>query len=177
MATRKRAQRGWCKCLWRRRCLSKKEGKVKNRKENTLQGEFARQTSGGWKGVLEMVQEWFYKKGNRTDPRRLRTSFKNKFCQAHHRYDKTPKTPICRFCGDSPETVWHIVSGWRKFAQRENRNGEVEITWDMTIFADKRPKETRPDIIVVHKGTQEWTLIYIAVLKDQNIFVTEEKNV
>ena len=47
----------------------------------------------------------FYKKGNRTDPRRLRTSFRNKFCQAQHRYDKTSKTRICRFCGDSTETV------------------------------------------------------------------------
>ena len=35
----------------------KKEGKVKNREEKALHGEFARQTSGGWRGVLEMVQE------------------------------------------------------------------------------------------------------------------------
>ena len=89
----------------------KKEVKVMNRKKKALHGEFAQQTSGSWKGVLEMVQKWFYKKGNRTDPRRLRTSFKNKFCQAQHRYDKTSKTRICRFCGDSTETVWHIVSG------------------------------------------------------------------
>ena len=47
----------------------------------------------------------------------------------------------------------------------------------MTIFKDKRLKQTRPDITVVHKGRQEWTLIYITVLKDQNIFITEEKKV
>ena len=41
----------------------KKEEKVKNRKKKALHGEFARQTSGGWRGGLEMVQEWFYKKG------------------------------------------------------------------------------------------------------------------
>ena len=35
----------------------KKEEKVRNRKEKALHGEFARQTSGSWKGVLEMVQE------------------------------------------------------------------------------------------------------------------------
>ena len=63
----------------------KKEEKVRNRKEKALHGEFARQTSGSWKAVLEMVQEWFYKKGNRTDPYRLRTSFKSNFCQAQHR--------------------------------------------------------------------------------------------
>ena len=35
----------------------KKEEKVKNRKEKALHGVFARQTSGGWRGGLEMVQE------------------------------------------------------------------------------------------------------------------------
>ena len=35
----------------------KKEEKVKNRKKKALHGEFARQTSGGWRGGLEMVQE------------------------------------------------------------------------------------------------------------------------
>ena len=35
----------------------KKEEKVRNRKEKALHGEFARQTSGGWRGVLEMAQE------------------------------------------------------------------------------------------------------------------------
>ena len=84
----------------------KKEEKVKNQNEKALHGEFARQTSGGWRGVLEMVKERFYKKGNRTDPRRLRTSFRSKFCQAQYRYDKTSKTTICRFCGDSTETVY-----------------------------------------------------------------------
>ena len=42
---------------------------------------------------------------------------------------------------------------------------------------DKRPKQTRPDITVVLKGTQECTLIYIAVSTDQNIFITEEETV
>ena len=40
----------------------KKEEKVKNRDERVLYWEFARQTSGGCRGVLEIVQEWFYKK-------------------------------------------------------------------------------------------------------------------
>lgn len=35
----------------------KKEEKVKNQNEKALHGEFARQISGGWRGVLEMVQE------------------------------------------------------------------------------------------------------------------------
>lgn len=35
----------------------KKEEKVKNRNERVLHGEFTRQTSGGCRGVLEIVQE------------------------------------------------------------------------------------------------------------------------
>ena len=33
------------------------------------------------------------------------------------------------------------------------------MTWDMTIFTDKRLKHDRPDITVVKKYTQEWILI------------------
>ena len=40
----------------------KKEEKVKNRNERVLHGEFARQTSGGCRGVLEIVQSDFIKK-------------------------------------------------------------------------------------------------------------------
>ena len=56
-------------------------------------------------------------------------------------------------------------------------NGKVRITWDMTIFTDRRLKHNRPDITVVHKDTQEWTLIDIAVPADQNILTTEDEKV
>ena len=39
----------------------------------------------GWRGVLEIAQECFFKEGNRgLEPRYSRTSFKNKFGQAQH---------------------------------------------------------------------------------------------
>ena len=47
-------------------------------------------------------------------------------------------------------------------------NGEVRITWDITIYTDKVLKHNRPDITLVHKDTQKWTLIDIAVPADQN---------
>ena len=56
-------------------------------------------------------------------------------------------------------------------------NGEVRITWDMTIYTDKVLKNNRPDITLVHKDTQKWTLIDIAVSADQNITRTEEEKV
>jgi len=56
-------------------------------------------------------------------------------------------------------------------------NREVRITWDMTIYIDKRLKQNRPDITAVHKETQEWTLIDIAVQADQNILTTDEEKV
>ena len=54
-------------------------------------------------------------------------------------------------------------------------NGKVRITWDSTIYTDKRLKHYRPDITLVHKDTQECTLIDIAVPAEQNIITTEEK--
>ena len=54
-------------------------------------------------------------------------------------------------------------------------NVEVRITWDMTIYTDKVLKHIR--ITLVHKDTQEWTLIGIAVPADQNIIRTEEGKV
>ncbi|XP_068684405.1 uncharacterized protein [Montipora foliosa] len=54
-------------------------------------------------------------------------------------------------------------------------NGEVRVTWDMTIYTDKGMKHNRPDITLVHKDTQKWTLIDIAVPADQNITRTEEE--
>ena len=45
-------------------------------------------------------------------------------------------------------------------------NGEVRITWDMTIYTDKLLKHKRPDITLVYKDTQKWTLIDIAMPAD-----------
>ena len=56
-------------------------------------------------------------------------------------------------------------------------NGEVRITWDMTIYTDKVLKHNGPDITLVHKDTEKWTLISIVVPADQNITRTEEEKV
>ena len=40
-----------------------------------------------------------------------------------------------------------------------------------------RERHNQPDITVVHKDTQEWTLIDMAVPADQNILTTEEEKV
>ena len=56
-------------------------------------------------------------------------------------------------------------------------NGEVRITWDTTVYTDKALKNNRPDISLVHKDAQEWTLNDIDVPTDQNIIRIEEENV
>ena len=56
-------------------------------------------------------------------------------------------------------------------------NGEVRITWDTTVYTDKALKNNRPDVSLVHKSTQEWTFIDIAVPADQNNIRIEEENV
>ena len=58
----------------------------------------------------------------------------------------------------------------------ENEN-EVRITWDMTIYTDKKLKNNRPDITVMQRNTKEWTLIDIAVPADQNVLKTEQEKV
>ena len=58
-----------------------------------------------------------------------------------------------------------------------NENGEVKVTWDMTIYTDKILKHNRSRITLVNKDTQKWTLIDIAVPADQNIIRTEEEKV
>ena len=57
-----------------------------------------------------MAQEWFFKEGNRGLYSRCSiASFENKF--GHVQIDMTSETPLCRLCGESTETVSHIVSG------------------------------------------------------------------
>ena len=45
----------------------------------------------------------------------------------------------------------------------------------MTAYTDKKLNHNRPDITLVRKDTQKWTLIDIAVPADQNISTEEEK--
>ena len=56
-------------------------------------------------------------------------------------------------------------------------NDEVRITWDTTIYTDKKLKHNRPDITVMQRNTKEWTLIDIAVPTDQNVSKTEHEKV
>ena len=56
-------------------------------------------------------------------------------------------------------------------------NREVRITWDTTVYTDKALKNNFPDITLVHKDAQDWTLNDIAVPADQNIIRVEEENV
>ena len=54
-------------------------------------------------------------------------------------------------------------------------NDEVRITWDMTIYTDKKLEHSRPDITVMQRNTKEWTLIDIAVSAE--VSKTEQKKV
>ena len=190
-----------------------KEEKVKSWKEKALHGEFVQQTSDvAGEESWRWLRNGFLKKETEglilaAQEQALRTN------SVKHSIDKTSQTPLCRLCGESTETVWHIVSGCKKLAQNAYRkrhdkvalrvhwemcrkygidcndkwydyqplpiveNGEVRVTWDMTIYTDKVLKHNRPDITLVHKDTQDWTLIDIAVPADQNIIRTEEEKV
>ena len=116
-------------------------------------------------------------------------------------------------CGNSTETVRHIIIGYKRLVQIEYKkrhdkvalrvhwemcrkygiectdkwhghqplavaeNRLVHITWDMTVYTDKKLNHNEPDITLIRKDTQEWTLIDIAVPADQNIINIEEEKV
>ena len=93
-----------------------KEEKVKGWKEKALHGGFVQQTSdvaGGesWR----WLRNGFLKKETEglilaAQEQALRTN------SIKHSIDKASQTPLCRLCGESTETVWHIVSGCKKLA-------------------------------------------------------------
>ena len=57
------------------------------------------------------------------------------------------------------------------------KNEDIRTTCDMTVCTNKTLSHNRPDITLMRKDTQEWTLIDIAVPADQNIINTEEEKV
>ena len=79
---------------------------------------------------------------------------------------------ICRKYGIECTDKWY---DHQPLAVTENK--EVRITWDITVYTDKKLNHNRPDITLVQKNTQKWTLIDIAVPADQNIINTEEEKV
>ena len=79
---------------------------------------------------------------------------------------------MCRKYGIECGDKWYEH---QPLAVAENRG--VRITWNMTVCTDKKLNHNRPDITVVRKDTQEWTLIDIAVPADKNIINTEEGKV
>lgn len=48
------------------------------------------------------------------------------------------------------------------------------ITWGTTVFTDRELKHNWPGITIVHKNTQEWTLIGIAVPADQDSIIVAD---
>ena len=189
----------------------RQEEKIRNWKEKALHGEFVRQTADvAGEDSWTWLRNGFLKKETEglilaAQEQALRKN------SIKHSIDKTSETPLCRLCGNSTETVRHIISGCKRLAQREYKkshdkvalrvhremcrkygiectdkwydhqplavveNRDVRITWDMTVFTDKKLNHNRPDITLVRKDTQEWTLIDMAVPADQNISTEEEK--
>ena len=67
---------------------------------------------------MAQESEWYLKKETEglilaAQEQALRTN------SVKHSIDKTSETPISRVCGESTETVWHIVSGCRKLVQKK----------------------------------------------------------
>jgi len=53
----------------------------------------------------------------------------------------------------------------------------MTLKWDSTIYTNNKLKHNRPDITLINKETNEWTLTDIAVPFDQNILRTEDEKI
>ena len=53
----------------------------------------------------------------------------------------------------------------------------MTLKWDSTIYTNNKLKHNRPNITLINKETNEWTLIDIAVPFDQNILRTEDEKI
>ena len=112
-----------------------KEEKVKSWKEKALHVEFVQQTSDvAGEESWRWLRNGFLKKETEglilaAQEQALRTN------SIKHSVDKTSQTPLCRLCGESTETVWHIVSGCKKLAQNEYRKRHdkvaLRVHWEM----------------------------------------------
>ena len=112
-----------------------KEEKVKSWKEKALHGKFVQQTSDvAGEESWRWLRNGFLKKETEglilaAQEQALRTN------SIKHSIDKTSQTPLCRLCGESTETVWHIVSGCKKLAQNEYRKRHdkvaLRVHWEM----------------------------------------------
>ena len=53
----------------------------------------------------------------------------------------------------------------------------MTLKFDSTIYTNNKLKHNRPDITLINKETNEWTLVDIAVLFDQDILRTEDEKI
>ena len=113
-----------------------KKRKLKNWKEKALHGEFVQQISGvAGEETWSWLRNRFLKKETEGmilaahQDQALRTN------SIKFSIDKTSETPLCSLCGESAETVRHIVSGRKKLAQREYRKRHdkvaMRVRWEM----------------------------------------------
>ena len=96
----------------------------------------------------------------------------NEYRKRHDKVALRVHWEICRKHGIDCSNKWYEHQPSPVVA-----NDEVRITWDMTIYTDKKLKHNRPDITVMQRNTKEWTLIDTAVPADQNVSKTEQEKV
>ena len=79
-----------------------------------------------------------------------------------HSVDKTSETPLCKLCGESTETVWHIVCSGRKrlpqieYRKRHDKVAQLvhwEMCWKYGIECTDKWYDHQPlPIVVSHLG-------------------------
>ena len=115
---------------------SRQEEKIRNWREKALHGDFVRQTADvAGEDSWRWLRNGFLKKEAElglilaAQEQALRTN------SIKHSLDKTSETPLSRLCGNSTETVEHIINGCKRLAQREYRKRHDKVSlrvhWEM----------------------------------------------
>ena len=81
---------------------------------------------------------------------------------------------LCRWYGiecaskwfeEGPETV------------RKSKDGQFEIWWDRPIETTVKLDHNRPDLVIINRQDNEWTIIEFSVPWDKNVQLKEEEKV
>ena len=60
---------------------------------------------------------------------------------------------------------------------RKRKDGEIEVWWDRPIETTVKLDHNRPDIIIINRQDNEWTLVEFSVPWDKNVLLKEEEKV
>jgi hypothetical protein len=99
---------------------------------------------------------------------------KKQYTVRHDRMGVRVHWELCKKYGVKCEERWydHVPS-----IVSTNKEGDVDIYWNMTVVTAKGVAHNRPDVVVVNRKERKWTLVDFSVPMDQNVASKEQEKV